>query len=214
MALRKTFGIIPYREGDSRRQGCRPIQRNFLIVCEGKKTEPNYFNSIRRRMESGAGSKVVVVGAGAHTRGLIDCTKAAIAKRRTEGLPEYYHVWVVFDKDSFEADDFDNTVKMVESENWHAGWSNEAFELWYLLHFQEVNGGSMSREQMFELLSAHGGCQYMKNDDGVFDRIKGQSYVAIARARKLAERWDGMPPHLACPCTKVWTLVADLLKYT
>jgi len=214
MAVRKIFGIMPYREDDSRRQGCRPIQRNFLIVCEGKKTEPNYFNSIRHRMKSGAGSKVVVVGAGAHTKDLINCTRAAIAKRRAEGLPEYYHIWVVFDKDSFEADDFDNTVRMIESEHWHAGWSNEAFELWYLLHFQEVNGGALVREQMFELLSEHCGGKYMKNDEGMFDRIKVQSYGAIARAKKLAEHWVGVPPHLACPCTKVWLLVNDLLKYT
>ena len=127
MSARKVFGIGTYHETDSRRQGRRPVQRNFLIVCEGEKTEPNYFRAIKRRMKSGAGSKVEVVGAGAHTRDLVECARKVIAKRRAEGLPMYYHVWIVLDKDSFEADDFDNAVKMAESEKWHAAWSNEAF---------------------------------------------------------------------------------------
>ena len=214
MPTRKVFGVGPYQELDSRRQGRRPVQRNFLIVCEGEKTEPYYFESIKRRMKSGAGSKVEVVGAGAHTRDLVDCARNAIAKRKAEGLPMYYHVWLVFDKDSFEDDDFDNAVKMAESENWHAAWSNEAFELWYLLHFQDVAGGALSRERMFAMLGEYLGHKYLKNDRCMFDVVKEHSYHAIERARRLADRWLGQSPHLACPCTMVWPLVDELLKYT
>ena len=214
MLVRKIFGVGAYQESDSRRQGRRPVQRNFLIVCEGEKTEPNYFRAIKRRMKSGAGSKVEVVGAGAHTRDLIECARNAIAKRKVEGLPMYYYVWLVFDKDSFEADDFDNAVKMAESEKWQVAWSNEAFELWYLLHFQDVAGGALPRERMFEMLGAHLGRKYRKNDLCMFDVVKEHSYQAIERARRLAERWHGQPPHLACPCTMIWPLVDELLKYT
>ena len=214
MLVRKVFGVGAYQESDSRRQGRRPVQRNFLIVCEGEKTEPNYFKAIKRRMKSGAGSKVEVVGAGAHTRDLIECARNAIAKRKAEGLPMYYYVWLVFDKDSFEADDFDNAVKMAESEKWQVAWSNEAFELWYLLHFQDVAGGALPRERMFEMLGAHLGRKYQKNDLCMFDVVNEHSYQAIERARRLAERWHGQPPHLACPCTMVWPLVEELLRYT
>ncbi len=214
MLSRKVFGVGTYRESDTRRQGRRPVQRNFLIVCEGEKTEPNYFKAIKRLMKSGAGSKVEVVGAGAHTRDLIDCARNAVAKRRAEGLPMYYHVWIVFDKDSFEPDDFDNAIKMAQSEKWNAAWSNEAFELWYLLHFQDVEGGALPRERMFEMLGAHLGRKYRKNDLGMFDVVKEQSYRAIERARRLASRWSGHPPHQSCPCTMVWLLVDELLKYT
>lgn len=214
MATRKVFGVGSYQESDTRRQGRRPVQRNFLIVCEGEKTEPNYFKAIKRQMKSGAGSKVEIVGAGAHTRDLVECARNAIAKRRDEGLPMYYHVWIVFDKDSFEADDFDNAVKMAESDKWHAAWSNEAFELWYLLHFQDVEGGALPRDRMFEMLRKHLGRKYQKNDLGMFDAIKEHSYLAIERANRLVDRWQGLPPHQACPCTMVGSLVDELLKYT
>ena len=214
MPRKKVFGIGTYKDDDSRRQGCRPVQRNFLIVCEGEKTEPNYFNAIKRRMKSGAGSKVEVVGAGAHTRDLIDCAFAAIAKRKSEGLPMYYYIWLVFDRDSFEADDFDNAIKMAKDEKWHVGWSNEAFELWYLLHFQDIEGGALPRKQMFEMLETHLGRKYLKNDESIFDTIKGQSYCAIKRGERLISRWQKHPPHQACPCTMVGELVEELLKYT
>lgn len=214
MPTRKVFGVGDYQDGDTRRQGRRPVQRNFLIVCEGEKTEPNYFEAIKRRMKSGAGSKVEVVGAGAHTRDLIDCARNAIAKRRAEGLPMYYHVWIVFDKDSFEPDDFDNAIKTAKSANWHAAWSNEAFELWYLLHFQDVSGGPLPRERMFEMLGEHLGRKYKKNDFGIFDVVKAELYRAIERARRMADRWREYLPHQACPCTMVGLLVDELLKYT
>lgn len=39
---------INHRFADlSRRQGVRDIKQSFLIVCEGEKTEPDYFKSFR-----------------------------------------------------------------------------------------------------------------------------------------------------------------------
>lgn len=214
MPTRRIFGIGGYDPEDTRRQGCRPIQRNFLIVCEGRETEPNYFRAIKRIMKSGAGTKVEVVGAGAHTQDLLACAEHAIERRRIEGLPPYYYVWVVFDRDSFEADDFDNAVASAEKRGWNVAWSNEAFELWVLLHFQDVSEGYLPRAQMFEQLGKSFGAKYDKADIKLFDKIKKSSYVAIRRGRLLSERWKDVAPHEACPCTEVWRLVEELLKYT
>ncbi len=35
------------RRGLQRRVNVRELRQRFLIVCEGEKTEPNYFNSFR-----------------------------------------------------------------------------------------------------------------------------------------------------------------------
>ena len=42
-------------------------------------------------------------------------------------------VWVVFDRDDFN--DFNEAIALAERKGYKAAWSNEAFELWYLLHF-------------------------------------------------------------------------------
>lgn len=219
----KQFGFEPYIEDDSRRQGRRDVQRNFLIVCEGERTEPLYFEAIKRRMKSGAGSKIEIVGAGTHTQELIACARNAIQKRRIQGMPPYYYVWILFDKDEFTDEDFDETDRLIAKENdraqpnehpfWRSGWSNEAFELWYLLHFQDVSV-PMPREQIFELLGKHLGGVYDKTDPKMFERLSGYLNGALLRAERLDARSGCGLPHACNPCTKVYALVGTLVGYT
>ena len=61
--------------------GRRPKGRYYLIVCEGTKTEPNYFESIRSHLSGGEGDKVVIVGSQSNTLGLVERAKAEIAAR-------------------------------------------------------------------------------------------------------------------------------------
>ena len=39
----------------------RQAPANYLIVCEGKKTEPNYFNGLKRKINEKYGNKVDVL---------------------------------------------------------------------------------------------------------------------------------------------------------
>lgn len=60
---------------------------------------------------------------------------------------------VVFDRDSFAANDFNNAILRCENREPVIGcaWSNEAFELWYLLHFHYYQN-SMNRNQYQDLI--------------------------------------------------------------
>ena len=97
------------------------LQR-FLIVCEGKKTEPLYFEQFRA-----PGLVVKVEGIGMNTISLV---KEAL-RLRDEG--NYDQVWCVFDKDDFEQ--FDDAIQLARREGMKVAYSNQAFELWYVLHF-------------------------------------------------------------------------------
>ena len=51
-------------------------------------------------------------------------------------------IWCVYDKDSFPAKDFNGVVHRAEQLNqinpdiqYHAAWSNECIEFWFMLHF-------------------------------------------------------------------------------
>ncbi len=102
----------------------------FLIVCEGEKTEPNYFKSFPRKI-----GKIVFDlefdGGGISTLKVVE--KAI--ELRDKSTRKYDRVWAVFDRDSFKANSFNSAIKKAESNGIHCAWSNEAFELWYLLHF-------------------------------------------------------------------------------
>ena len=216
-----------WNEWKQRTAGKRPKGRYYLIVCEGTKTEPNYFESIRKRLSGGQGDKIVVVGAQDNTLGLVERAREEIVKRNQSDNPPYYHVWLVFDKDSFPDDDFDNAIAMAEQEDrrfgmkddvlfphWHAAWSNEAFELWYLFHFQENVGGSITRDRYKEMLSVYLAQPYMKNSEAMFDILLPNLHVAIQRAQLAYERWDvEVPFHARNPATAVYQLVESLMAY-
>lgn len=69
----------------------------MLIVCEGEKTEPNYFRAFPL-----ATLDVRVVGAGANTRSVVEI---AIQERdRARSTDPFDRVWAVFDRDSFPHD--------------------------------------------------------------------------------------------------------------
>lgn len=207
--------------------GRRPKGRYYLIVCEGTKTEPNYFESIRSHLSGGEGDKVVIVGSQSNTLGLVERAKAEIAARNESDNPPFYHVWLVFDKDSFPDDDFDNTIILAEQEDakfgmkgdilyphWQAAWSNEAFELWYLFHFQDNIGGGISRERFKEMLSNHLGFSYRKNAQDMFEILLPRMSVAIERAERAFKRWsEDEPFHARNPATAVYKLVRELMAY-
>ena len=86
-----------------------------LIVTEGKKTEPNYFAGLEREINS-TGKKrirIQIEGEGTNTLDLL--------KRAQYYVSADYnlisHVWLVYDRDDFPADNFDNTFHKCTSLN-------------------------------------------------------------------------------------------------
>ena len=47
----------------------------------------------------------------------------------------------MFDKDDFSANDFNNAITIAESNNLGVAYSNQAFEYWIILHFDDHQGG-------------------------------------------------------------------------
>ena len=222
----------------ARPYGNRPRRRYFLIVCEGEETEPNYFEAIARQLPKDMVNRVTVKGTGGNTLQLIDAAKKEIDRRRAAGLPDYYYVWLVFDRDEFPADRFNRTIDAAESmnahcaarvgksrscEHWRCAWSNEAFELWYVLHFREQLGGGISRSQYQKMLEEDirvctndKGFSYAKNDPQMFARLKEHTPDAISRAeRTLARQFKAKGTSWADmnPATRVHELVGLLMAY-
>jgi RloB-like protein len=106
-----------------------PLDR-FLIVCEGAKTEPNYFRSFRVPRDV-----IDVHGLGENT---IRIVERAIELKAEDN---YDQVWCVFDRDSFPAQNFNAALELSRRHGIEVAYSNESFELWYVLHFEFLNSG-------------------------------------------------------------------------
>ena len=196
----------------SRKDKTRKIRYYYLIVCEGEETEPNYFKAIKKQLPPDI-VDVDVSGEGANTQTIVNIAKRKSEKRKNTSKP-YDKVWVVFDRDSFPPDKFDNAINSAESNGFGCAWSNEAFELWYILHFDFRDTG-MSRKAYEAKLTELLGSKYEKNDPLMYDKLKvtGSQNQAIKYAKRLLEIHSSTAPSSSNPATTVHLLVNELNEY-
>jgi len=217
---RKRFG----RHEQKRRTGFRNKRKYYLIVCEGEKTEPNYFEGLKDDLPKGVltNYQIDIEGTGRNTQSLIDEALRLKEVYEDDHNRPIDSLWVVFDKDSFSANDFNNAVLRCQNSNPEIGcaWSNEAFELWYLLHFHFYNHG-MSRRDYQKLIEENlrphlgNGYRYQKNSIDMYGLLKehGDLDTAIRNAKKLSELFKNRSDYANHnPGTGVWRLVEELLE--
>lgn len=192
----------------------------ILIVTEGEKTEPLYFEGFRRRINESYGRDYVTVevhGLGDNTVSLFNRARA-LAERDIEGFTQ---VWVVYDRDSFPTCDFNVVPELCASATndctvYRAAWTNEAFELWYLLHFEymdsALNRGSFG-PRLTSILQQLGHGAYQKNRADMFYLLEGLVDRAVANAKRLEEVNQGMSPADCNPGTTVHLLIEELRPY-
>ncbi len=209
------------RQETSRKQDIRAKRRYYLIVCEGTKTEPNYFNGLKKNLPPGVIDTVdlEVEGTGHNTLTVIDdAQKISTRLERLSGRL-FDEVWAVFDRDSFPDQNFNNAIAKGQDVGIHCAWTNEAFELWYLLHFQFFQNG-MSRDDYEALiereLSEKMGrpYSYQKKSEEMYQLLRdyGDLKQAIARAKQLEAAFAGRTDYANHnPCTKVYELIEKLL---
>ena len=133
----------------------REVKQSFLIICEGVNTEPDYFNAFRL-----TSANIKAVGQGLNTVGLVQKALRMKEEERKKGR-EYDQCWVVFDKDDFPDRDFNRAIGMAEAGGMRVAYSNQAFEYWFLLHYNLVQG-PMHRNQYETKLSGLLGFSYNK----------------------------------------------------
>jgi hypothetical protein len=111
--------------------------KRILIVCEGQ-TEKEYFQSF-----DVISLNVVCENTKGRTkRQLIEFCSKTIEKYKSNGIT-FDEVWCVFDMDvkrgQDEYADFDNAIDSATSKKYKVAYSNDAFELWFYLHFNFTN---------------------------------------------------------------------------
>ncbi|PTQ85969.1 RloB-like protein [Trichococcus patagoniensis] len=87
--------------------------------------------------------------------------------------------------------------KWIADKGWHTAWSNDSFELWYLLHFEYLQSG-ITREQYKQKLTAHcqrrGIAKYEKNNPLLIEALYPLSKTAIRNASRLEQNYDDWVP--------------------
>jgi hypothetical protein len=194
-----------------RKQGERPPYERLLIVCEGKKTEPLYFEDVRiqGRVPS-AHIKIVHSELGTEPIQVVESAEAEFynAERRFD------RVFAVFDRDEHltyepalkKAVALDQQLRNDEKRRIHftAVPSVPNFEIWLLLHFEDIQAFG-HRSEMITRLRQHIP-DYEKGLRGIYALTEEHLPVATERAVRLRARFDALPGD--DPFTAVDELVA------
>ena len=192
-----------------RKETRQPYQR-ILIVCEGEKTEPLYLNEIRTHYRL-ASSNVQILPSGLGTAPLQIVNYAEQLFRsgdQTKGIyPKSFDlVYVVFDRDSHltyhqaldRAAALNGKLRndMGERVQFAAVVSVPCFELWLLLHFQNVQA-PMTRGAVYQALKQHLP-DYDKGQSGHWPSTQHLLQDATQRAlacAQLTNAYDGVEPY-------------------
>lgn len=207
-----------------KREFRQPQAKSYLIVTEGEKTEPLYFQGLADYIKDKIGGNIKVCevpiihinGEGYATNQLVTKAQEIVSKAKII----YENVWVIFDKDDFR--DFDDAIHKAEQLGFHVGWSNQSFEYWLYLHFFYSDSG-LHREVWFDKLDkifsecGFGGGGYHKNEVHIFDILNqnGSVETAIGNAKRRMTAFyeKKQRPSEFNPGTTVHILVEELLTY-
>lgn len=121
----------------------------------------------------------------------------------------------------FPAQNIDKVVDLChtysnEETTYHALWSNQYIELWFLLHFSFIHSDLHSQEYWAKLsscLAKLNTSEYKKNRPDMYQLLEPYMEQAISNANKLANINKGKKASQSTPETEVYRLIEKLLPY-
>ncbi len=154
------------------------------LVCEGEKTEPNYFNGLLRSVgirQPEAAFKAKdnsPLGVAREAKAVYkDALKSKIPKSKI-------WVWAVFDRDGHPG--VPEAVSMLRDSPVGFAFSNICFEYWILLHYERSTRPFANCEEVIDFIRKNHDPDYGKANDH-FERLNSQVPAAIAHGNWLLD---------------------------
>jgi hypothetical protein len=183
-------------------------------VCEGKETEPNYFDQMKREGWARDNLTTTVKRGKGGSREQI--AEFAIDRAAEADVP-YDEVWCVMDVETqSDRASCEQALRKLRDGGIEPCLSNPAFEVWLLSHFQKTTGTYLDGDAVCRDLNPHWRSQfdrdYDKADARIFKLLSPLTATAIANARWAREEYHANRPVLDCnSATEVYRLVERLL---
>ncbi|MEH1863972.1 MAG: RloB family protein [Nostoc sp.] len=201
----------------NRRPPSRNIAQKILIACEGSKTEPIYFNSIRNELRSSTLDIIVLPHQNkTDPRSIIERLIEERQQRKdNQQWSTEDEAWAVFDGDEHiekSLENWQSAINRATSQKINLAITNPCFELWYLIHFQD-HFAQINRDRLVNLLGKHipnydkSMCLYPKP-------LKSLTEQAIQRAEKMAKEIERneLSEHSNPCCSGLPKLISSLLS--
>lgn len=201
----------------------------YVIAAEGQKTEPHYFDALRRHYEKDHRESRLHVhilrrpseeegrSAPQYVQQMLD---DFLRENKNYDFQEYDELWIVIDTDKWKPETLSALTMNCQQKQYFLAVSNPCFELWLILHLSSFETVRPDIENAPEKSRK---CKQLRGDLQQNLCLGGeyQDYMpfipqAIERARAL-----DIAPETVCPehiCTRIYLLVEKLTtlprKYT
>ena len=200
----------------NRRKAFKEPRKSILIVCEGSKTEPIYFKSLKDQLRL-AMIDVEIVGEGAAPITVVNSAinlreeRKCIAKKSLTKAG-YEIIYCVFDVEApTPHGSLTNAIGMAHAHNLEVILSNPCFEYWYILHFRKTSAPFNSSQDVKSALREEHPA-YNESDTTIFDVIYPKTGKAIKHSKEVLNEQHNDPEDLRnCnPSTHVHKIVEYL----
>jgi hypothetical protein len=187
----------PARSG--RRPPFREPRIRLLVVCNGQRTEPDYFRGLKAHLRNPA-VQIRLKAKICAPRDLVEHAR----KIAPAGGDEFDEVWCVVDSDEF---DLEPAVALAAKLDVRLAVSNPCFELWLLLHHQDCTAPLCDAKAVLRQLAKQipgyqkNGLRFTDFEAGVTD--------ALRRAKRLDPTGCN---HRCDPSSGVWKLVQLIME--
>ena len=202
----------------------RKYTYHILIACEDQTTEPEYFKEYKDSFEAIWPKETLFlkpIGTGRNSLGVVQQAIEERSKLKTT----VDQTWAVFDKDDLDKSEgninrFNEAFTLGKQKKVQIAYSNECFELWLLLHFEDINKETaIPRTEIYnrlenaikkhepEFLYEHGNSNVVK-----LVSKYGNKEKALQRAEELFNyhKQEKHQPIKSNPNTLVYNLVREL----
>jgi hypothetical protein len=213
----------------SREKGDKSIRKSIIIACEDSFSAPTYFKQIIEKLKN---DKITtpysyVFAKHQHT----NPTGVLKDLLNTENYTQFDYKWIVIDRDKellkgsgHGVDDFNKAISEAKKQNVKVAYSNDCFELWYLLHFNYIDT-ALSRKDLVdktieELKKSNSDFEKLneksiKNEEmakKIFKELLPKQDDAIKNSKTLLSKYNPVNPSSNNPSTTIHLLVETLKK--
>ncbi len=196
----------------------RPFRETILIFCEGRETEHNYFDALKRDDEVSRKYYITVKRGKGGSR--LQIVRDLLDHVRNVDKP-YDLRYCILDTERLSSQDarrdFSEAIALSAKNSIECYISNPAFEIWFLAHFVRTCRHFNDCDSVIPELNKHWkksfNQSYEKSDQFIYQKLRNRIRLAIDNARKVREiDHNGKREIAECnSSTQIYLLIDKLL---
>jgi len=164
----------------------RQPNKRILILCEGEKTEPYYFQGLKSDKYTRnklSALRIEISDTKKNTAKELVIEAKQFKKNAEREKNPYDNIWVVFDKDGYSK--HPQAFDQANSNDIRIAFSSISFEFWFLLHFQYTTKVFKKADDVINFLKNNKFMPDYEKNNNNYSILKDKTDLAIANAKKL-----------------------------